>query len=295
MSAPQTMAERIAALSANTIAAATNTAITAALAAKKPEPDESPPTEHKPPNEEPPPDLLRSLSSGDFRGQLASLRVACGNSEPHASLVTRAGLIVRLFLEVDHGKQDGRWKHFSTHHDPSLYLAKRDALLSAVREGLTSAGHPDILADTPGHEMLAMQPRLGSFEVCCTFYYFLQRLLLFYLHVPSSACHRLYLHTSLLCVHHTGLVQPLSRRWRALTAARPPPLQAQHLPLPIAKQRRQEALEAPWHPTARRHYNQPSSAAIAERNNAAARAPRLRRAAPLSASRLLARLNFQRE
>ena len=62
------MAERIAALSANTIAAATNTAITAALAAKKPEPDESPPTEHKPPNEEPPPDLLRSLSSGDFRG-----------------------------------------------------------------------------------------------------------------------------------------------------------------------------------------------------------------------------------
>ena len=99
----------------------------------------------------------------------------------------------------------------------------------------------------------------------------------------------------LLRVHHTGLVQPLPRRWRALTAARPPPLQAQHLPLPIAKQRRQEAIEAPWHPTARRHHNQPSSAAIAERNNAAARAPRLRRAAPLSASRLLARLNFQRE
>ena len=143
----------------------------------------------------------------------------------------------------------------------------------------------------------------------CTVYYFLSgSVVLFYSHVPSQAPPLVlftrpssaallfhFIHTSLLCVHHTGLVQPLPRRWRALTAARPPPLQAQHLPLPIAKQRRQEAIEAPWHPTASRHYNQPSSTAIAERNNAAARASRLRRAAPLSASLLLARLNFQRD
>jgi hypothetical protein len=87
---------------------------------------------------------------------------ASGN-EPIALLCHRVGVCLHLYLEVD--QRDGRWSHFSMHHDPGLYARRLTEIVSATEQALIAcvrAGAPISLARQP---TLAEHPRLGAFEV----------------------------------------------------------------------------------------------------------------------------------
>ena len=107
--------------------------------------------------------VLFALSRGEFVQRVATLRSATGG-EPIANLCQRARLSIRVYAEVDRGV-DGRWNHFTTHHDPHVYTARLGDVLRALRRGIIMQGLPDPLQGRTEEACLATQPRLGAFEV----------------------------------------------------------------------------------------------------------------------------------